>query len=34
MLSPEYRAGEHQFADCNWINAEPEVKAILSEDTK
>ena len=34
MLSPEYMAGKHQFADCNWIKAEPEVKAILSKDRK
>jgi hypothetical protein len=34
FLSPEYMAGKHQFAECHWIKAEPEVKAILSKDTK
>jgi hypothetical protein len=34
MLSPEFMAGKHQFAGCNWIKAEPEVEAILSKDTK
>ena len=34
MLSPEYMAGKHQFADCNWIKAEPEVKAILAKEKK
>jgi hypothetical protein len=34
LLSPEHMAGKHQYADCNWIKAEPEVKAILSRDTK
>jgi hypothetical protein len=34
LLSPEYMAGEHQYADCNTIDDEPEVKAILSRDTK
>jgi hypothetical protein len=34
LLSPEYMAGKHQFAECNWIKAEPEVKAILSKDAK
>jgi cytoskeletal protein RodZ len=34
MLSPEYMAGKHQFADCNWIKAEPEVKAILAKVKK
>ena len=34
LLSPEYMAGKHQFADCNWIKAEPEVKAILSKATE
>jgi anti-sigma-K factor RskA len=34
MLSPEYMAGKHQFADCNWIKAEPEVKAILAKGKK
>jgi hypothetical protein len=31
LLSPEYMAGKHQFADCNWIKAEAEVKEILSK---
>jgi hypothetical protein len=34
MLSPDYMAGKHQFADCNGIDDEVEVKAILSGDTK
>jgi hypothetical protein len=34
LLSPEYMAGKHLFADCNWIKAESEVKAILSGNTK
>jgi hypothetical protein len=34
MLSPEYMAGQHEFADCNWINDEPDVMAILSNNTK
>jgi len=34
MLSAEYMAGKHQFADCNWIKAEPEVKAILAKAKK
>ena len=34
MLSAEYMAGKHQFADCNWIKAEPEVKAILAKARK
>jgi hypothetical protein len=32
LLSPEYLAGKHQFADFNWIEAEAEVKAILSKE--
>jgi hypothetical protein len=31
LLSPEFMAGKHQYADCNWIKAEAEVKAILSK---
>jgi hypothetical protein len=31
LLSPEYMAGQHQFADCNWIKAEPEVMAVLAK---
>lgn len=34
LLSPEYIAGKHQFADCNSIKDESEVKAILPKDTK
>ena len=30
LLSPEYMRGMHQYADCNSIDDEPEVKAILS----
>jgi hypothetical protein len=33
MLSAEYMAGKHQYADCNSIDAEPEVKAILAKGT-
>ncbi len=29
ILSPEFMAGMHQFADCNWIKAEAEIRDIL-----
>jgi hypothetical protein len=34
MWSPEYVAGKHQFANCNWIKDEPDVKAILSKEER
>jgi hypothetical protein len=34
LLSPEYVTGKHRYADCNSIEAETEVKAILSRGTK
>ena len=34
MLSPEYLAGKHSYAECNSIKVEPEVAEILSKATK
>lgn len=34
MLSPEFIAGKHSYAECRWIKDEPEVAAILSKAKK